>query len=127
MEQLKEEKSWNKKRIFLFLIILFLLIALGFGLKTFILVPSTSTLQSVRGKKTEKQATNSFSLPNVSTVQKALQQKLEDVKEEIIHLNVENIASSSPQIQKVINDLNALRQYPANQVKDACLKICSGL
>jgi hypothetical protein len=34
------------------------------------------------------------------------------------------VASSSPQVQKILNDIKALQQYPANQIKDLCRKIC---
>jgi hypothetical protein len=41
------------------------------------------------------------------------------------------IASSSPQMQKILNDIKSLEQYPANQAKEFCRqiyeKICGGL
>lgn len=133
MEEVKVEKSWNKKRIFISLSILVLLVVGIFALKTFVLNQNidsskpNSVLHSVKGDKDEQPIKNVFSLPKTSSVQKALKEKLEDVKKEVGNLNIESIASSSPQIQKVINDLNALKQYPINQVKDACLKVCNGL
>ncbi|MBI4080334.1 MAG: hypothetical protein HY430_01025 [Candidatus Levybacteria bacterium] len=55
------------------------------------------------------------------------QERLEQIKEQVSNLSVSDMVSSSPQVDKIIKDLQGLQQYPKNQVKDACFKICEGL
>ena len=81
--------------------------------------------KSVKGISTQRQ--NNASLPSASSLQNSLQQKLVDIQQHVSKLNIADIASSSPQVQKLIKDLNALKDYPSNQIKDVCQKICSGL
>jgi len=81
--------------------------------------------KSVKGISTQKQ--ESVSLPSTSKIQNSLQQKLDSIKQEVSKLDIKDIASTSAQVQKLINDLNALKEYPSNQIKDVCQKICSGL
>lgn len=117
----------NKKRI---LIIIFTIIILGlvvyFG-KTLLLGKNKFDLfgKSVKGISTQKQ--ENVSLPSVSNLQNSLQQNLESIKQEASKLDFAEIASSSPQIQKLIKDLNTLKDYPSNKVKEVCQNICNSL
>lgn len=110
--------------------IVFILILLGlvgyFG-KTFLLGKNRFDLfgKSVKGISTQRQGNSS--LPSVSSLQNSLQQKLGDIQQQASKLDIADIASSSPQVQKLIKDLNALKDYPINQAKDICQKICSSL
>jgi predicted RNA-binding protein with EMAP domain len=45
----------------------------------------------------------------------------------IIYLDPEEVASSSPQIQKVLNDIQGIKNLPADQARNTCMKICSGI
>ena len=81
--------------------------------------------KSVKGISTQKQ--KNVSLPKTSKLQSSLQQRLDSIKHEVSKLDIADIASSSPQVQKLINDLNALKEYPSHQIKGICEKICSGL
>lgn len=137
MDKIHTIETWNKKRVFITLIIIVLLV--GFGIKTFILskdkdffamhtVPTF--LKSVMGVNTQKNKVkgestkkNTSSLP----IQATIKEKLDELKKEVNSLNVVDIASSSPQIQKIINDLNSLKEYPVNEAKEICQKICRGL
>lgn len=53
--------------------------------------------------------------------------KIDEIKENVSSLNAAEIASSSPQVQKVLRDIQGIKDLPADQAKQACLKICSGL
>lgn len=53
--------------------------------------------------------------------------RVEDIKKNIENLNAEEVASSSPQIQKVLQDIQGIRNLPSNQAKEMCIKICSGI
>jgi len=133
MERLESIETWNKKKIFITLLIVFAL--LGFLFKTFVLSKnkdflnmSTNFLKSVKGISTKEEGKNKdlnskskgMSLP----IQGVIKEKLDDLKKEVNSLNVIDIASSSPQVQKIINDLNSLKQYPVNELKDICKQIC---
>ena len=120
-----EEKTvdtWNKKRVLLALI---LLIAVGIGayfFKTKVLGEKINLFErGVKGASTqESKPTGTISID----LQKALKDKLDSLKKEVSNLNVTDIASSSPQVQKILNDMKSLEQYPQNQAKDICRKIC---
>ena len=128
MQKLEEFASWNKKRIFIGLIaILAVLTLLGYGIKTFVLGKNIDffSKKTTLGTSTQKQ--ENASLPSASRLQNSLQQKLDSIKQEVSKLDIAEISSSSPQIQKLIKDLNALKDYPANQAKEICQNICNSL
>ncbi len=60
-------------------------------------------------------------------MQDSAQERLEKIKEQVSQLSAADLLTSSPQIDKVMQDLESLKQYPKNQVKDACRNICEGL
>lgn len=100
---------------------------LGYFAKTLLLGKNTFNLfgKSVKGISTQKQ--ENVSLPSTSKLQNSLQQKIDSIKQEASKLDIAEIASSSPQIQKLIKDLNALKDYPSNQIKQVCQNICNSL
>ena len=117
----------NKKKILIMVFIVVIVGLLGYSAKTLLFGKNKFNLfgKSVKGVSTQKQ--KNVSLPSTSNLQNSLQQKLGDIQQEVSKLDIAEIASSSPQVQKLINDLNALKDYPSNQIKDVCEKICSGL
>lgn len=60
-------------------------------------------------------------------MQNTVQERLEKIKEQVADLSATDLMTSSPQVEKVMQDLEKLKQYPKNQVKDACRNICEGL
>lgn len=86
---------------------------------------SSLSNKSVKGISVQKQENKS--LPSASNIPNSLQQKLDYIKQEVSKLDIKDIASSSPQVQKLIKDLNSLKEYPSNQAKEICEKICSSL
>lgn len=126
MEEIKREESWNKTRIFAVLFLVLLLAIGGYFFKTRVLDTKLSSSQpsrSVKGTSVEENNKEKKGL-NALNVQKALQEKLEDLKQEVASLNILEVASSSSQIQKIINDIKSLEQYPTNQAKEICRQIC---
>ncbi|MBI3366032.1 hypothetical protein HY041_00185, partial [Candidatus Roizmanbacteria bacterium] len=135
MDKTESRETWNKKKIVITLIIVFGL--LGFLFKTFVLsknkdlfnmkLMSTNFLKSVKGISTQEAGkTKDISSKSKSAflpIQAVIKEKLDDLKKEVNSLNVVNIASSSPQIQKIINDLNSLREYPVNETKEICQRV----
>lgn len=123
MEEVKEESVWNKKKIFLAIVLVIFLAVGGYFLKTKVL-GENSTLESKKSVKgvTSKQESKPITGFNI---QEAVKQKINDLKQEVSGLNIVEIASSSPQVQKIINDIKALEQYPTNQAREICKQICS--
>jgi len=120
MEEVNKE-SWNKKKIFLAVFLLIVLVGGAYYLKkTFLTNPSEQT-KLVEGASTVADSIESDSKVNI---QDAVQQKIDSIKQEVSGLNIMEIASSSPQVQKVLNDIKELQQYPTNQIKDLCRRIC---
>lgn len=126
MHPIEPQESWDKKKIFIFFLIVLPLAF--FALKTYVLdknidlfsqKPNTSFKQ-VKGE-------SSISQFNPADLQGSVEQKIDSIKSQVNNINVTDIATSTPQIQKVINDIKNLQNYPRNQAKDACIKICNGL
>lgn len=125
MEKVEEASSWNKKRIFAALFIIFFLAIGGYFFKTRVLDATSSNqeLKSVKGissKAKNKSNGNDVSID----IPKAVREQIDNLKQEVSGLNILEIASSSPQVQKILNDVKALEQYPTNQLKEICKKIC---
>src|SRR5437870_4306655 len=127
MAKAKEEKQeiiWDKKRIAIFLVSAFLFLALIFELKTLILgksatdiKPKVKTEKSVEGASTE----------NLPDLRQSIQNQIGNIRDEAQSINVVDVATSSPEIQKIINDLKSVKDLPKNQVKSTCEKICGNL
>lgn len=123
-------EKWNKKRvIFAILVILFLIIG-GLELKAYVLDSDNSN--SVSNPKADVRGTNvspspTIDLPSAESIGQGAIQNLNNIKQEINNINVQDLATSSPQIQKIVNDIKALPSVPGQQAKDICLKVCNGL
>lgn len=124
----KEEIEWDKKKIFLFLFLILFLIVAGYGLKIMLLgqdiKPANLSLPKIKSD-VKGESTKAQSLPQ--GIKKNIQEEINSLKAEVGNINLIEIASSSPQVQKVINDLKAIQNYPSNQIKEVCEKVCSGL
>ncbi len=118
----KEELQWDKKKILLFLIAAVVLIGIGFEAKDVILGTNISPSVSVPKPDVKGTATQVS-----SNIKNSVQDQLDNLKAEAQNVDLEEIASSSPQVQKVINDLKAVQDYPKNQLKATCEQVCNGL
>ena len=127
------EESWNKKRIFLALTILVILIA---GLASFkisvldknqdlVLEPVSRKAKSVEGVSTN---VNSLSRDSTgSNLKTNITDQLNAIKQEASGINLAEVATSSPQIQKVIDDIKSIQNLPKDKAKGFCEQICNGL
>ncbi len=126
----KEEKvEWDKKKIFIFLFLLLFLIIAGYEFKTMVLdenLPKSKSSFNVSNKAVKGTDTQKLRVQGLD-VKQNIQNEINNLKEEAQKINLVEIASSSPQVQKVINDLKAIQNYPSTQLKETCEKICSGL
>lgn len=133
MEEAENVEVWNKKKIFMTFLVFALLVGGGYLLKTNVLDKNKDFLKAVKGiniekgNKTKSLNSNTNLRSNSLPIQATIKEKLDELKKEVNNLNVIDIASSSPQVQKIINDLNSLKQYPVNEAKEICQKICGGL
>lgn len=123
MDEVDVKESWNKKRIFAALFCIMLLAIGGYFFKTNVLgeksVKGAAVKEETNSKNSKTNSKLNVNLPQV------IKDKLEGLKQEVTHLSVEDIASSSPQIRKILNDIKALEQYPTNQARELCKQICS--
>ena len=113
--------EWDKKRIAIFVLFSAIIILGALELKR-IFLPNTSILGASVEKPVEKPSVKPPSF-NFSSVESAIS----DIKENVESLDAEEIASSSPQIQKVLRDIQGIKDLPANQAREMCLKVCSGI
>lgn len=121
----REEIIWDKKRIIITLIIIVLLIGIGFQFKTLFFGENKSPVPKETIQKEQiKGASVAEASKNIS---QSLQESINSLKEDAQNLNIAEVASSSPQVQKIINDLKSLKDLPKNQLKDTCERICGGL
>lgn len=124
--RIKDEPDfeWDKKRISLALI----LFAIGFI--AFMEVKSRFVSPEVLGTNEINRSTQvenpQVEAPKIN-IESDINSKISDIKDSVGALNADEVASSSPQIQKVLNDIQGIKNLPANQAKDACMKICSGI
>jgi len=121
-QSVKDDLPWDRKKIIFFLIAAVALIGIGFEAKDLILGATLTpkaqvSISGVKGAATQ-------TLPNVKN---SVQNQLDNLKTEAQSVDLMQIASSSPQVQKVINDIKALQDYPKNQIKATCEQICNGL
>jgi len=116
-----ERDTWNKKRVFIALLLLILLIAGGLFFRIRVLDENSSQIVKSATKVNTEQD-NNFEIK--ADIQELMKDKIDDLKEDVSNLNILEIASSSPQVQKILNDIKSLEQYPTNQLKEVCRKIC---
>lgn len=134
MKELKPiEESWNKKRIFFGLTVLAILIA---GLAAFKVLaldknqdlgpePISKKAKSVEGASTN---VNSLTQDNkASNLKTNIQDQINTIKQEASGINLAEIATSSPQVQKVIDDIKSIQNLPKDQAKSFCQQVCNGL
>lgn len=113
--------EWDKKRIAIFLLCfaVFVLAALEVKSRFF---PNTSILGASTSRSIQKPTVQA---PHVDFSRVGA--SLDDIKKNIQSLDAAEIASSSPQVQKVLRDIQGIKDLPANQAREMCLKICSGI
>lgn len=127
VEENQTYEIWDAKKILAGLL-LFAIIALSF--KTFVLDKKSSKVldsksASVQGTRTSETPTPTPASSEV--IKKNIETKLTDLKKEVNNINVVEIATSTPAVQKVLNDLKNLQSIPQSQAKQACFQVCNGL
>lgn len=120
--------EWDRKRVIVTSFFLFTAVLIAFELKGMFL--DNQTARDVLGE-TSIQKPEEIKKPEIEgpsiNLQSEVGSRIDEIKKNIGGLDALEIASSSPQIQKVLRDIQGIKDLPANQAKEMCLKICSGI
>ncbi len=125
MPQNKKEKKpeidWDKKKIFLF--------AVGLVVLLIVLVNAKSMILGETYKPAPKTKVDLPQVKGISTqdISNNVRKTIEDLQTQANNLDVVEVASSSPQVQKILNDLKSLQNLPKNEIKNVCDNICNKL
>jgi len=123
MKEREAKIEWDKKKIILFSAGVIILLGIGLVAKEMMFAgaqtQSPPSATSVKGANTQVNP-----LPDIKS---SVRNQIDSLKNEAQNINVVDIATSSPQVQKVINDLKAIQDYPQNQLKTTCENICNKL
>lgn len=120
MKQLEQDLGWNRKRIFALAAIGIILLAGG-------LIYLGKTGSQVKGTATYVPPPNDTFDQASNQISEGIKDKIISIQEDAKSLNVADVASSSPQVQKVIKDIQSIQDLPSDKAKDACQKICNEL
>jgi hypothetical protein len=118
----KEEIKWDKLKISLFVIFCFILFFFGYEIKSLTLNKNSQNPSVVSNPKN-----SSTIIESKPSIKDAISQNIEELKKEATSIDIAELATSSPQVQKVINDLKSLQSLPQSRLRDACIRICNGL
>jgi hypothetical protein len=117
------EPVWSIPKILLGVVVLGIIGWFVYQNRSFILSFNDTSVKQVAGASTKRVENNEkIAVPHID-----LQEKINEITQQVSKLDVKDVASSSPQVQKVLHDMEALKDLPRSQAKDACVKICSGL
>jgi hypothetical protein len=119
----EEEASWSLPKILAGIAFLGIVGWFVYQNKSLILSYNNEPTKDVAGVQTQRVENNA----NVSVPHIDLQEKINEITQQVSNLDIKDVASSSPQVQKVLHDMESLKDLPKSQAKDACMKICSGL
>lgn len=119
-----EEVSWSYKKIAIGVIVVGILALIVYSQRDHIASYKTPQ-KEVAGIETTRQKQSSETKVTIPKVD--LQEKITDITEQISKLDVGEVAASSPQVQKVLKDMESLKDVPRSQAKDACMSICRSL
>lgn len=133
-----QNSHWDKRRIIIGCVSIVSLLFIGLTAKAYFLdaqkgastsknKPIKTNVQGVHSVDEDllKSSESEDPTPTPIVVSNIVQQKLDSIKKQIANLSPQDVASSSPQVQKVLNDIQSLEQYPKNQAREVCQKICS--
>ena len=83
----------------------------------------------VKGEKTQKEVQQNQQRVEAAKdrLQGTIEDQVEAIKKQVMQLDPQDVVSSSPQVQKIIDDLKNLQGVPKNELKNVCESICKGL
>jgi len=116
-----KNKEWDLKKLILALFILvgILILVLFFKFYFFANEDNITQVAKVQEKRVKGISTED--------VQKAVQEKVDLIKQQADEINITDVATSSPQVQKLIQDIKTLENYPSSQARSMCENLCKSL
>ncbi|HEX7041713.1 MAG TPA: hypothetical protein VF189_00545, partial [Patescibacteria group bacterium] len=130
-EEEEVEEVWDFKKIAIGIIVIILLIFGGIVAKRVLMHESLDPMSflpqfpSVKGISTyfspQSGSHTKISLPSQADVQNQIQ----EIQQQVTHLNVNDIATASPQVKNLIKQIQDLPSGPVGQVKEACMRLCN--
>lgn len=126
MKKEVDEDQWDKKKILITLFFSIVGILVALELKSMFIDKNSGVLgQAIQNKPVEITKPD-IKPPNLNA-SSLVGSKIDEIKKNVSRLNAEEVATSSPQIQKVLNDIQGIKNLPVDQARQTCLKICSGI
>lgn len=119
----KEEREKNPVSGALALVVLF-----GIGL-LFVFTTFTNSKPQVKGVQVEtpKEEISKQASTAASTIRGRIDDRLDSIKDRVSKLNPEDAVSNAPQIEKLIEDLEALQGMPQESVENVCHTVCDAI
>lgn len=120
--------EWDRKKVIATAFFLGIALLIAFELKGMFLdnQAKRDVLGETNIRKPEEIKKPEIEGPSIN-LQSEVGSRIDEIKKNIGGLDAIEIASSSPQIQKVLRDIQGIKDLPANQAKEMCLRICSGI
>jgi len=121
MREAKKNREWDLKKLILafFILVGILILILFFKFYFFANSESIPKIAGIQEKRVKGISTED--------VQKAVQEKVDLIKQQADEINITDVASSSPQVQKLIQDIKTLENYPGSQARSMCENLCKSL
>ncbi len=134
------EERWDKKKILIGVVILFLSgVGVVYGKYWYDQASAPKHLLSVQGTSTDAVSVDSpptptpgnqlfkLALPSSQDVSNSVNQQIQSLQDQVSQINVQELATTSPQIQSIIKQIEALPQIPGQTAKQACMQVCNNL
>ena len=125
-KEIEQDFEWDKKRILIGLSIFAVIVIAAFELKGLFLNKNGNVLGETNINRSSEIEKPNVKPPNIN-FKSEVGSTIADIKKNIGQLDTREVASSSPQIQKVLQDIQGIKDLPSSQAKEMCLKICSGI
>lgn len=121
VREVKTNKEWDIKKLILVSLFLAGILAVFLFFKFYFFADSNKALKEVKGQESRSRVINT------DNIQEAVKGQMDSIKEQAENINITDIATSSPQVQKIIKDIQALENYPSNQARSMCENLCKSL
>lgn len=132
----KYEEVWDFKKIIIGVVIVLLLIAGGLVAKRLYFHESISpssfvpkvSFPSVKGSATGPSDTTQITHMKISLPsQQEVQSQIQNIQQQVTHLDLNEIASSTPQVKEILQQIQDLPKEGTSQVQQACMRLCGNL
>lgn len=100
-----------------------MIVAIFLGIKY--LSTSSDDVKGARSNALQEQKLDEEAKKAKENVKGDINKQIDKIKEDIDNLNALDVTTKSPQVKKIIDDLNSLQNLPKDQAKNACQQICT--